>query len=459
MKERIPIRPARMRSRGRGAALLLLAVLVVIPPVVAGLSSGAATWRGDVSRPVAIWPAGPLEVVAVFDRPVDRGLATALIGQTIPYREPHLKQPGAPPADRPDGALRIVGTKLLDEGRTLRLATDPHPRVARYRLQLGDVEATYDLSGVEAAWSEPGDLPPNWSGWWPSLDLETTRRLTRGSKPHEDGLALLARPGRLALSAWVRLPPGQATLVIDSSGSIEEAAFGDAQGSSRGSGGPGSVHRVELGVTSRGEPVFLTLVAETGAGGRPLALTVTYRMAGETKGQPVDPARLLLPWAPASGETAAVAPVAVPDLSGGDPERGRILFAGDQARCGQCHAFRGVGGKIGPDLTEIASKGRAEIYRSVAAPSAEIAPDFTTYTVASRDGRVVSGVVRAVGPDHIEVTDTNAQVTRVRRDEIQEIRPSATSIMPPGMAAALGDSALRDIIAYLTTPATAQKAR
>ena len=143
----------------------------------------------------------------------------------------------------------------------------------------------------------------------------------------------------------------------------------------------------------------------------------------------------------------------VPDLSGGDPERGRVLFRGEQARCAHCHAFRGEGGRIGPDLSAIAEKGRAEIFRSIAAPSAAIEPDYTTYTVASRDGRVFSGVVRAEGPDAIRVTDTNAQVATVRRDELQEIRPSATSIMPPGLAAALGDAAVRDIITYLTTPA------
>ncbi len=134
------------------------------------------------------------------------------------------------------------------------------------------------------------------------------------------------------------------------------------------------------------------------------------------------------------------------------PARGRTIFRGDQARCGQCHAFRGEGGQVGPDLTGIASKGRADIYRNIAAPSAVIEPDYTTYTVATRDGQVLSGVVRAEGADAIRVTDTNAKSTTVRRDNIQEIRPSTTSIMPPGLAAAMGDSAVRDLIAYLTSP-------
>jgi putative heme-binding domain-containing protein len=142
----------------------------------------------------------------------------------------------------------------------------------------------------------------------------------------------------------------------------------------------------------------------------------------------------------------------VPDLSGGDPDRGRAIFLGDQARCSQCHAFRGQGGKAGPDLTEIGRKSRAEIYRAIAVPSAAIEPDYTSYTVATRDGQVVAGVVRAEGADAIRVVDTSARATIVSRNQIREIRPSATSIMPAGLAAALGDSSVRDLIAYLTSP-------
>jgi putative heme-binding domain-containing protein len=311
----------------------------------------------------------------------------------------------------------------------------------------------YDLSGAEAVWSE-GDLPgaePRWSGWWPALDLDAARRLTRGSRPHEAGWRLLSRPGRLVLSAWIRLPAGKTTLRIQSTGPIEEATFGDAQAAAMDPEADG-FFRIAPAVESTGEPVFLTMTLRTGGAGRPFSIRASYRGAGEAADRPIDGDRLLLPWAPVSS-SATAAPVAIPDLSGGDPGRGRTVFGGDQARCAQCHVFRGEGGKVGPDLTGIAGKGRAEIYRSIAAPSAAIEPDYTTYAVATKDGQVFSGVVRATGPDEIQVTDTNARVVTVRRDNIQELRPSATSIMPPGMAAALGDSAVRDIIAYLTAPA------
>jgi len=69
-------------------------------------------------------------------------------------------------------------------------------------------------------------------------------------------------------------------------------------------------------------------------------------------------------------------------------------------------------------------------------------------------------VVRAEGASAIRVTDTNAKVITLSRDEIDQIRPSGTSIMPVGLAGGLGEANLRDLIAYLTQePIVATPAR
>jgi putative heme-binding domain-containing protein len=446
-----------------------LALVLVAGGVTSTFGQGTVpAHREPPPRPVAVWPPGPLEVIAAFERPVTPEAAKSMIGRTIAYEDIRGDRPEPPAAPRPAGRLRIVGARLVDDGRTLVLATDPHPWPARYLLPLpGDREPAaskglpistvpYDLSGAEAVWYE-GEIPagePKWSGWWPSLDLDFTRRLTRGSRLHEAGLPLLDRSGRLVLSSWVRLPSGKVTLRVQSARPIEEGMLGDAQAVGHPAELDG-IFEIELTVESRGEPLFLTTTLRTGDPGGRFQIKATYRVAAEADVYPIERSHLLVPWAPTSSVAATAAPLAIPDLSGGDPERGRMIFRGDQARCAQCHAFRGDGGKVGPDLTDIASKGRAEIYRSIAAPSAAIEPDYTTYTVATKDGQVLSGVVRAEGPDEIRVTDTNARAATVRRDQIQEIRPSATSIMPPGLAGALGDSAMRDLVAYLTSPAPA----
>ena len=414
-------------------------------------------------EPVAVWAAGPIDVVAAFDRALDPSVADGLVGKTIPYHDPSTPVSDRSAA-RPLGALRIVGARLTDGGRTLSLATDPHPRMARYVLPLpppkGDKGANsavatppaYDLGGVEVTWSPEGDLDERsrWSGWWPLVDVEATRRLTQGSQPHVVGLALLTKPGELVLNTLVRLPRGKFTASIEASQPILEAALGEVQAERTGPALFAVTDRVVLNVASEGVPLFLSITCRTGGNARPFRLKATYRGPGDKTDHTLGRDELILPWAPYPSPATA-APFVVPDLSGGDAGRGQTIFTGEQARCAQCHAIRGQGGKVGPDLTDVARKSRAEIYRAIAEPSESIEAEYTSYSVATRDGHVVVGVVRAEDADLIRVTDTNAHAVLIPRRELEQIRPSANSIMPVGLTGLLGAAALRDLIAFLTT--------
>jgi putative heme-binding domain-containing protein len=248
------------------------------------------------------------------------------------------------------------------------------------------------------------------------------------------------------------------SLRLDCNQPIEEAALGDAQGEPVDPADGPNYRRV-MKCSSRGEPLFVTATVRTGEVNGPFSLQGTYRVDGEEGDHAIKSGQLFVPWAPFGTDGATQSPVLVPDLAGGDPDRGRALFTGDQARCSQCHVFRGQGAQVGPDLTEIERKGRAEIYRSIAAPSALIEPAYATYTVITKTGQVVAGMAHAEGADKIRVTDTNAHATFIRRDEIDQIRPSATSIMPVGLTGTLGDGAIRDIIAFLTSPRPQPAAR
>jgi len=435
---------------------LLSAVVLMMTSAATGFAQLVAA-HGPENRPSVVWASGPLEVIAAFDRPIDRALAQSLIGKDIPFFESLTSKPGRAPSSKPIGAIHIAGTRLTDGGRSLILATDPHPRAARYVLPLPTVDnanVTYDLSGVEAAWSEEEDPAnqPRWSGWWPRLDSDSLRLLSRGSKRHEEGLAVLSKRGRLVLSTLLHLPSGSVKLRLEGSAPIVEAVIGDDQAEPGDPVSKEKYHLVTLTVESKGDPLFLTTTLQTGKDDRPFGFKVSYRVGEEATDHSLGSDQLILPWVPITLDSATAAPLVVPDLAGGDPARGQTLFFGDQARCSQCHLFRGQGGKVGPDLTDIGGKGRAEIYRSIAAPSATIEPAYTSYTVATKDGQVVVGVVRAEGIDTVKVTDTNARATLIPRKQIEQIRPSATSVMPVGLTGALGIDTVRDLIAYLTSP-------
>jgi putative heme-binding domain-containing protein len=247
------------------------------------------------------------------------------------------------------------------------------------------------------------------------------------------------------------LAPGEATVRIESSLAVLDSALGDAQPERSHGQVRGSLIQADFKVRSSGEPLFLSFTVETGPTA-PVPIVRVSASEGDQASRPFKPIQReheLLPWAPVAAVGSTPGLTAVPDLAGGDLRRGEGLFFGEKARCSQCHAFRGRGGTIGPDLTAIGRKGIDQLYRSIAAPSAEVASDYVPYTVAARDGRVLAGVVRAEGASAIRVTDTNAKVTTLNRDEIDQIRPSGTSIMPVGLAGGLGEANLRDLIAFL----------
>jgi putative heme-binding domain-containing protein len=251
-------------------------------------------------------------------------------------------------------------------------------------------------------------------------------------------------------STLVKLPPGDVEFRIRCSGVLSEASLGDAQAAGAQDAERSTPGKAEFSVRSAGEPTYLSFKVENRQGGRPLKILAEYRLGKGGSFGKIERERLLVPWAPITALSNALSEIGVePELGGGDPRRGEVLFFGDQAKCSQCHTINGRGGTSGPDLTEIGRKGRRQIYRSIAAPSAEIAPEYMPYTVAAHDGRVVVGVVRAETGNSIRVTDTNAKTTTFLRSEIDQIRPSGTSIMPVGLAAGLGESNLRDLIAYL----------
>jgi len=413
----------------------------------------------DAPREVAAWASGPMEVRVAFDRAVDPATARGIVGRPIGFDS------GRPGAER-RATIRIAASRLEDQGRTLIMVTDPHPRESRYTLTLPGLKASgeagpgtrlelaYDLGGVEVSWSAEGAAKPGWSGWWPAVDPVEARKLLAGSAEHDRLWPDLNKPGKLTLRTLVAFPAGVATVRLNAAMPFE-ASFGAETAKSTGfSTGAHQSHDATLKAESTGEAAEFSVVLATGT--QPKVeprLRVSSITAKDPAGRPIGRSALVLPWAPANPQPAAEAEVPATLLTGGDPVAGEAVFHGDQAKCATCHAVRGRGGAIGPDLSELAGRDRAWVYRNIAEPSASIHPEYVSFTVALKDGRIAMGVVRAEGADAIKVGDIDAKQTLIPRAEVEEIRPSASSIMPVGLLGAIGEDRTRDLIAFLTAPA------
>jgi putative heme-binding domain-containing protein len=275
--------------------------------------------------------------------------------------------------------------------------------------------------------------------------------MTVGSLAHEQSLSLLGQPGELVASSLFVLPRGKHSLRLGANVAFE-AIIGGEEAKSVAAAAPEVGYTVEHAIDSTGDPIDLTVTLRTGVGGKPTTFRASYFKEENPKDVRLDHARLLVPWAVTVPPPPSEPPHLPADMAGGNPERGQAIFFGEQAKCSACHAIFGKGGTVGPELGHQFERPPAEVYRDIADPGVRVNPDYVAYTVALKDGRILVGIVRAEGLDAIRVTDTDARSTVVRRSEIEEFRPSSTSIMPVGLVGTLGEGPLRDLLSFLTNP-------
>lgn len=137
----------------------------------------------------------------------------------------------------------------------------------------------------------------------------------------------------------------------------------------------------------------------------------------------------------------------------GDAGRGRALFTDLKGlACMKCHAVNGEGGAVGPDLSSVgALYARDELIRSVLYPSARIFSGYEPVTVATVDGRVLTGVVKSDGDDALEIQDAEANRITIPKEQIEDRKTSDVSLMPGGLAEGLTPQDFADVIAFLET--------
>jgi putative membrane-bound dehydrogenase-like protein len=137
------------------------------------------------------------------------------------------------------------------------------------------------------------------------------------------------------------------------------------------------------------------------------------------------------------------APAAPPDLA-----RGRAVY---NKSCAQCHTLFGVGGKVGPDLTGSNRANLDYLLENIIDPSAVIPKEYAATLVEMKDGRVLTGIVRADTPVAVTVVTVNDTLTLPRK-EIESLTTSNTSMMPDDLLAQLKEDEVRALIAYLQSP-------
>jgi putative heme-binding domain-containing protein len=495
------------------AALNMLAVDACVSPqgdLVVAVHSGQPDWGSgplgkgklykityanrDIPQPVQVWAAGPREVRVAFDKPLDPAHLAGLLKQVRIEYGKYVSAGDRFESLRPGYAvvkmqqatpryeLPVLGLSVTPDRRTLIVATAPHPQAVTYAItlpalgktavikaahELGQepqIDLAYDLGGVKAHW-HGDDGKTRWSGWLPHLDLAVARALTQSSAAHDALWQAMSQPGQLHvechLDLWQMLrpavqpsstidyvlPPEEITVVVEASEKFDVLS---ASGGGAGMKAGGS-SQIRFQVKPKeNEPVTVQMKLPTR--GKMPQLKIAYFTKEDARLRALPLRRFLVPWVPVSPRTATLdsAPLAIPELQGGDWARGRQLFFSEEAQCSRCHQVAGQGGRIGPDLSNLIHRDYDSVLRDIAQPSAAINPDYLSYLVELKNGKQLTGVVRTEAGKVI-VGDDKGQELTLAKMEIDSMTPLKISTMPEGLDKALGPQKLRDLLTFLLT--------
>ena len=138
----------------------------------------------------------------------------------------------------------------------------------------------------------------------------------------------------------------------------------------------------------------------------------------------------------------------------GSPARGAILFYQPQMTCAKCHVGNETSGlPLGPDLALLGAKATgAEVVESILDPSKTIRQGFESVTIATKDGRVVTGLLGSERPLALVIRDLaqDGKPTTILRADIEERKNGGPSLMPAGLVNLLGTrQEFLDLVSYV----------
>lgn len=135
----------------------------------------------------------------------------------------------------------------------------------------------------------------------------------------------------------------------------------------------------------------------------------------------------------------------------GHARQGQQIFLRPELGCVACHAVKGQGGAIGPDLGAIGTAQPIEfIIGAILEPQREVKEGYNSMQIVTKGGDEYQGLLARENDQEVVIRDVlqNAEV-RVRKSDIQT-RKIIGSVMPAGLVDGLNQDEFRDLVRYLS---------
>ena len=130
-----------------------------------------------------------------------------------------------------------------------------------------------------------------------------------------------------------------------------------------------------------------------------------------------------------------------------------VFTTNPAAQCKSCHKAGDVGETVGPDLTKIGAKyNKPALLDQILEPSKTIEPQYTTYLLETKDGRVFE---RTGGREN-QGCASCSRTLRARRSEvpsaeIDRLVPQSRSLMPELLLRDLTAQQVADLLEFLAS--------
>jgi putative membrane-bound dehydrogenase-like protein len=132
----------------------------------------------------------------------------------------------------------------------------------------------------------------------------------------------------------------------------------------------------------------------------------------------------------------------------GDTARGRAIYA---ERCVSCHRAEGQGHQLGPDLVTVKASGREKLLTNILDPNREVAPQYLTYVIETKDGESLTGIIASDTPTAVTLRQPFGKEEVITRSNIKAMSSPGQSLMPEGLEAGLTAQQLADLLEFIET--------
>ncbi|MDB6007119.1 MAG: repeat protein, partial [Prosthecobacter sp.] len=130
----------------------------------------------------------------------------------------------------------------------------------------------------------------------------------------------------------------------------------------------------------------------------------------------------------------------------GDGKKGQAVFA---TICITCHKHGTLGVDVGPALSDVKVKPPEGLLSDILDPNRMFEARWSAYTVETKDGRMLSGLIQSETSDAIVLVMMGGAKETISRDAIKEMKSLDRTLMPVGLEAAITKEQMADLLAFL----------